>query len=147
MHAAAVNDVARVHDAALCATAPLRCIILGCNPRDGITQSGKCTGQPERGLVMVTKKCGYVPGNNVVPLKGGLCLDWSISQRVQNMSWGLLNPVATTPRPVTTTREVQPEWGLKSPCKSVGGSIPTKWEGPKHAQSIHDLYSQKGFLS
>ena len=44
---------------------------------------------------------------------------------VQNMAWGLL----------TTAREVQPEWGPKSPCKSVGGSIPTKWEGPKHAQS------------
>ena len=26
-------------------------------------------------------------------------------------------------------------WGPKSTCKSVGGSIPTKWEGPKHAQS------------
>ena len=29
---------------------------------------------------------------------------------VQNMAWGLL----------TTAREVQPEWGPESPCKSVG---------------------------
>ena len=37
------------------------------------------------------------------------------------MAWGL----------PTTAREVQPEWGPESPCKSVGGPIPTKWKGPK----------------
>ena len=37
----------------------------------------------------------------------------------------------------TAAREVQPEWGPESPCKSVGGSIPTKWKGPKHAQSYN----------
>ena len=37
--------------------------------------------------------------------------------------------------PPSTPKERKQEWGPKSPCKSVGGSIPTKWEGPKQGHT------------